>query len=63
MAAIWALLVVTIVADKIAITDAVVPLVVVCLFYAVQARTPRWLAQTRTGARSAYPLRAKLVGC
>ena len=39
VAAIWALLVVTIVADKIAITDAAVPLVIVCLFYAVRART------------------------
>ena len=40
VAAIWALLVVTIVADKIAIMDAAVPLVVVCLFYAARARTP-----------------------
>jgi hypothetical protein len=40
-AAIWALLVVTIVADKIAIIDAVVPLAVVCLFYAVRLRVPR----------------------
>ncbi len=38
---IWALLVVTIVADKIAIMDAVAPLVFVCLFYAARARTPR----------------------
>jgi hypothetical protein len=40
VAAIWALLVVTIVADKIAITDAVVPLVVVCLSSAARARMP-----------------------
>jgi hypothetical protein len=44
VAAIWALLVVTTVADKIAIMDAAVPLVVVCLFYAARARTPRSLA-------------------
>jgi hypothetical protein len=37
VAAIWALLVVAIVADKIAIMDAVVPIVVVCLFYAARA--------------------------
>ena len=41
VAAIWALLAVTIVADKIAIMDAVVPLVAVCLFYAARARAPR----------------------
>ena len=41
VAAIWALLVVTLVADKIAITDAVVPLVVVCLCYAARVRMPR----------------------
>ena len=40
VAAIWALLVVTIVADKIALTDAVIPLAVVCLFYAARARIP-----------------------
>jgi hypothetical protein len=41
VAAIWALLAVTIVADKIAISDAVVPLVIACLFYAARAQTPR----------------------
>jgi len=40
-AAIWLLLVVTIVADKIAIMDAVVPLVVVCLLYSARARMPQ----------------------
>src|ERR1700689_1488618 len=49
VAAIWALLVVTIGADKIAITDAVVPLVVVCLCYAARARTPG-TAQAASGA-------------
>jgi hypothetical protein len=44
VAAIWALLVITTIADKIAIMDAVVPLVAVCLFYAARARTPRSLA-------------------
>ena len=43
VAAIWALLVVTTVADKIAITDAAVPIVVVSLFYATAARRPRTL--------------------
>jgi hypothetical protein len=41
VAAVWTLLVVTIVADKIAIMDAVVPLVFVCLLYAARARTRR----------------------
>jgi hypothetical protein len=41
--AIWALLVVTIVADKITIMDAAVPLVAVCLFYAARARAPQTL--------------------
>ncbi len=41
VAAIWALLVVTIVADKIAIMDAMLPLVFICLFYAARARTPQ----------------------
>ena len=52
VAATWALLVVTIVADKIAIIDAVVPLVVICLFYALRGRTPQTLRADRVGARS-----------
>ncbi len=43
VAAIWALLVITVVADKIAIMDAAVPLAVVCLFYAARVE------QTRAG--------------
>jgi hypothetical protein len=55
-AAIWALLVVTIVADKIAIMDAVVPLVLVCLFYAARARSPRTLrADWGTGPERVRP--------
>jgi hypothetical protein len=54
-AAIWALLVVTIVADKIAIMDAVVPLVLVCLFYAVRARAPQ--ADSGTGREPGAPAR------
>ena len=41
VAGIWTVLTVTIVADKIAITDAVLPLVAVCAFYAAQGRTAR----------------------
>jgi hypothetical protein len=58
-AAIWALLVVTIVADKIAITDAVVPLVVVCLFYAARAGTPSTLrVDSGAGAGLGSPARS-----
>ena len=53
VAAIWALLVVTIVADKIAIMDAVVPLVFVCLFYAAGRgrRAPQTDSARRARAR------------
>ena len=61
VAAICALLVVTIVADKIAITEAVVPLVVVCLFYAARARTPRTPGvDSDTGAEPGRPDRVRV---
>jgi hypothetical protein len=41
VAGIWALLMVTILADKIAIMDAAVPLAFVCLLQAIPARAPR----------------------
>ena len=60
VAAISALLVVTIVADKIAIMDAVVPLVLVCLFYAARTltrRTPR--VDSGAGSEPGRPVRSE----
>jgi hypothetical protein len=53
---IWAVLAVTIIADKIAITGAVLPVVIVCLFHATPARTaqtPR--ADSGAGNRPGLP--------